>query len=243
MGIWVDGVTAGSFVGDVWRARSACSKTICSSALVALWAITITDVFTALRPPIHQRGARQQRPQDALSSDAGQGGSELVGQLLRRDKPSGSAHLDVLGSDANRQHRLAQAGWSDQRQRPRLLDERWVQVAQHHLAFELGTEAEVELLDGGRIRKAGLTQPLLSGGVGPCDAFLLEQAVQEVGIRQLLARGTVEPIWQHRRRLAQAQLLQQRFERGRLRSGDHRCSSALSTNAGSWSCCTSSAQT
>src|SRR5450631_1680777 len=71
--------------------------------------------------------------------------------------------LDVLGGDAHCQHRLAQAGWPDQRQRPRLLNERGVQVAQHYLTLELGTEAEVELLDGGRIRKAGLAQPLLRG--------------------------------------------------------------------------------
>ena len=168
---------------------------------------------------------------DALSSDAGQGATELVGQLLSGDKPSRGTHLDVLGGDADRQHRLAQTGWSDQRQRPRLLDEGGVQVAQHHLSFELGTVTKVELLDGGRVRKAGLAQSLLCGSVAPRDAFLLEQAVQEVGIRQLLARGTVEPIWQDRRRLAQAQLLQQRFERGRLRSGGHRCSSALSTRS------------
>ena len=129
---------------------------------------------------------------------------------------------------------LPRAGWSDERQRASLLDEGGIQVAQHDLALELGTEAEVELLDGGRVRKAGLAQPLLGGGVGARDALLLEHAVQEVGVAELLARRTVQPIWQHRRRLTQAQLLQQRFEccRG-FRSGDHQRTSPFSTN--SWS--------
>jgi hypothetical protein len=82
------------------------------------------------------------------------------------DEPSGGAELDVLGGDADHQHRLAQTGWSDQCQRPRLLDEGGIQVAQHDLPLELRTEAEVELLDGGRIRKASLAQPFLSSGVG-----------------------------------------------------------------------------
>src|SRR5712691_1770486 len=127
----------------------------------------------------------------------------------------------------------------------RACDEGGVQVAQHDLTLELGTEAEVELLDRGCIRKAGLTQPFGSSGVGPRDALLLEQTVQEVGVAELLARRTVEPIWQHRRRLTQAQLLQQRFERRGLQPGGHQCTSPFSTSSCSWSrsCCTSSAQT
>ena len=78
------------------------------------------------------------------------------------------------------QHRLAQARCPDQRQRARLLDEGRVQVAQDHLALELGAEAEVELLDGGRVREAGLAQPPLGRRVGAGDGLLLEQAVQEV---------------------------------------------------------------
>src|SRR5579859_235255 len=48
-------------VGDVWQkaqcASSACSKTICSADLATLVAILIDDVFNALRPLAHQRGA------------------------------------------------------------------------------------------------------------------------------------------------------------------------------------------
>src|SRR5205814_289213 len=126
---------------------------------------------------------------------------------------------------------------------PSLLDEGRVQVAQHDLTLEFGTEAEIELLDGGCIREAGLAQPFLSGSSGPRHALLLEQTVQEVGIRQFLARGPVQPIRQHRRGLVQAQLLQQRFERRGLRSGNHQRTSPFSTSSWSSSGWTSGAQT
>ena len=57
----------------------------------------------------HQDVAGQQRAQDPLPSGAGQGATELVGQLLSGDKPSRGAELEVLGGDADRQHRLAQS--------------------------------------------------------------------------------------------------------------------------------------
>ena len=55
----------------------------------------------------------------------------------------GGAQLDVFGGDTDRQHRLAQTGWSDQCQRPSLLDEGGIQVAQHDLTLELGTVLHV----------------------------------------------------------------------------------------------------
>ena len=109
-----------------------------------------------------------------MSPGAGQGAAELVGQLLSGDKPSRGAELDVLGGDADRQHRFTQAGWSDQCQRPSVLDEGGIQVAQHDLPLELRTEVEVELLDRGGIRKAGLAQPFGSSGIGSRHALLLE---------------------------------------------------------------------
>jgi len=52
-------------------------------------------------------------------------------------------------------NQYAQARRADQRQRPGLLDEGRVQVAQHHLPLQLRPEAEVKLLNRGRKRETG----------------------------------------------------------------------------------------
>src|SRR5215467_11777860 len=91
----------------------------------------------------HEHVSGQEWSQQPLTPEAGGGPSELVGQVLGSDEPSGGAELDVLGGDADRQHGLAQAWRTDQRQRARLLDERGIEIAQDHLTLQLRSEAEV----------------------------------------------------------------------------------------------------
>jgi hypothetical protein len=74
------------------------------------------------------------------------------------DEARAGAQLDVLGGDADGQHGLAQTWWSDQCQRTCLLDEGGIEIAQDHLALQLRSGAEVELLEGRGERKAGLTR-------------------------------------------------------------------------------------
>jgi hypothetical protein len=107
---------------------------------------------------------------------------------------------------------VPQAGRANQGQRARLVDESRVQVAQHDLPFEFGTEAEVELLDGRGKREAGLAQPLLGGGIGARGAFFFEQTLQEIGVAQLLGSSAVQPIGEHARRLVQAEVLEHGLE-------------------------------
>jgi hypothetical protein len=114
----------------------------------------------------------------------------------------------VLGGDTDGEHRLAQTRRSDQRQRTRLLDEGGIQLAQDHLALQLRTKTEVELLEGGGEREAGLAQPLLGRGVGTRRTLFFEQTLQEIGLAQLLGGGAVQPLRQHLGRLMQAEVLQ-----------------------------------
>jgi hypothetical protein len=90
-------------------------------------------------------------------------------------------------------------------QRPRLLDEGGVEGAQHELALEVGTKPKVELLDARparREREAGLAQPPVRGGLGAGGGFLLEQALEQVGVGQFFAGGAVEPRGPHGRTAA-----------------------------------------
>jgi hypothetical protein len=115
---------------------------------------------------------------------------------------------------------FAQTWRSDQGQRARLLDERGIQIAQDHLALQLRSEAEVELLERGGEGKTGLPHPLLRRGVGARGAFFLEQSLQEIGVAQFLVGGTVQPLRQHAGRLMQAEMLQHWLQTAR-RAGRH----------------------
>jgi hypothetical protein len=136
---------------------------------------------------------------------------------------------DLLGGDADRQHGLAEAGGTDEGQRSRLLHEGRVEVAQDHLPFELGPEAEIELLDRGGEGEAGLAQPPLGLRRGPRGQFLLQKAGEEVGVARLLLGGAVEPGRQHGGGLVQVHGGEQAVRRGhRATSGS---ASSISTQA------------
>jgi hypothetical protein len=74
-----------------------------------------------------------------------------------------------------------------------VLHEGGIEIAQHDLALEIGTEAEVELLDGGSEGEAGLAQAAGRGRGGAGRQLLLEQALQEVGVAQVLLGGALQP--------------------------------------------------
>jgi len=120
------------------------------------------------------QGLRVSHTDDSLK--AGQRGPTLLEDFHFREKITHFDHERIP-------ERVVHArGAADQCQRPGLLDEGGVQVAQDDLTLELRPEAEVELLNGGRIRKAGLAQSLLGGGVAARHAFLLERYAETAGL-------------------------------------------------------------
>ncbi len=68
-----------------------------------------------------------------------------------------------------------------------------VEVAQHDLPLELRAEAEVELLDGGGKGEGRVAQAALSRRGRPGGHLLIKQALEEVGVAQLLLSGAGQP--------------------------------------------------
>jgi Pentapeptide repeats (8 copies) len=69
-----------------------------------------------------------------LPADDRWAASDLGGQGLGGDEARGGAQLDLLGGDADRQHRFAETGRTHQRERSRLLDKGGVEIALGGLA-------------------------------------------------------------------------------------------------------------
>jgi hypothetical protein len=75
---------------------------------------------------------------------------------------------------------LAQARRPDETEGPALGDEALVEVAQEHLAVQLGTEAEVEVVHRLLEREAGVLEAPAELVVFPGEQLLLQQPAEEV---------------------------------------------------------------
>jgi hypothetical protein len=118
-------------------------------------------------------------------------------QTLGGDEARSGPELDLFGGNADCQHRLPQARRPDQGERPRLTDEGRIEIAQHDLPFELGAEAEVELLDAGGKGEAGRTETSLGSRRRPDRQLLLEHALEEISVAQLFLGSAIHPIVDH----------------------------------------------
>ena len=90
--------------------------------------------------------------------------------------------------------RLAQARRADEDEGPALGDEAFIEITEEDLPIELGTETEVEVIEGLLEGEGGVLEPPAQLVVLACEEFFLQQAAEEIGVGHLALGGAIEPV-------------------------------------------------